>query len=396
MVTILIFILILGILVLVHEFGHFITARKSGMKVFEFGFGYPPRAVGVYRDPQTKKFKWVFGRVKSPKGDHAADLINTVGGGEREEEFSATLYSLNWLPIGGFCKIKGENGEGVEEKDSFGYQKAWKKIIVLCAGVVMNFFLAVLVLGLGFMIGLPTDFSQGVDRKAIIVEQPQVIIQQAEKGMPAEKAGLQFGDKVLKINEEPIETTQELIDYVSTKSGETLLFTIDRSNEEKVVSIIPEFSSELNRAVIGIMPADAGIIRYPWYLALYKGLVASVFGLLNIFIAFYLLIKNLVMGQGLLFDVSGPVGIATVVGQSAKLGFNYLLNVTAMISLSLAAINILPIPALDGGRILFILIAKVIRRPVPMKYEQLAHTLGFVLLMLLVVVVTWRDVARLF
>jgi len=97
-----------------------------------------------------------------------------------------------------------------------------------------------------------------------------------------------------------------------------------------------------------------------------------------------------------LFDVAGPVGIANIVGQSAKLGINYLLNVTAMLSLSLAAINILPIPALDGGRILFIIIEKIIRRPVPMKYEQLAHTIGFMLLMLLVVVVTWRDVVGLF
>ena len=128
--TIIIFIIILGIIVLAHEFGHFITARKSGMKVYEFGIGFPPRAIGVYRDPKTKKFVWVFGKGKTK-------LKQAVAGEEIEEqEFPATLYSLNWLPIGGFCKIKGENGEKAVEPDSFGYQKAWKKVIVLSAGVI--------------------------------------------------------------------------------------------------------------------------------------------------------------------------------------------------------------------------------------------------------------------
>ncbi|MBT3948650.1 RIP metalloprotease RseP, partial [Candidatus Parcubacteria bacterium] len=171
---------------------------------------------------------------------------------------------------------------------------------------------------------------------------------------------------------------------------------IARGDEEFVTKVIPEVFEGEQVAKIGIALADAGIIRYPWHIAIYKGFVAAIFGLINIFVAFYFLVKNLVLGQGLLFDVAGPVGIANIVGQSAKLGINYLLNVTAMLSLSLAAINILPIPALDGGRILFIIIEKIIRRPVPMKYEQLAHTIGFMLLMLLVVVVTWRDVVGLF
>ncbi|EKE07086.1 MAG: membrane-associated zinc metalloprotease [uncultured bacterium] len=147
---------------------------------------------------------------------------------------------------------------------------------------------------------------------------------------------------------------------------------------------------------LGIALADAGVIRYPWYIAIYKGFVATFIGLINIFVGFYYLLKGLILGQGLVFDVAGPVGIANIVGQSAKLGFNYLLNITAMLSLSLAAINILPIPALDGGRIVFVVLEKILKKPVPMKYEQIAHTIGFVLLMTLIVVVTWRDVAKLF
>ena len=170
-----IFIIILGIIVLAHEFGHFITARKSGMKVYEFGIGFPPRAIGVYRDPKTKKFVWVFGKGKTK-------LKQAVAGEEIEEqEFPATLYSLNWLPIGGFCKIKGENGEKAVEPDSFGYQKAWKKVIVLSAGVIMNVILAGIVLGIGFIIGLPTDMSQGVDKRAIVITPAEVMIQSVEK-----------------------------------------------------------------------------------------------------------------------------------------------------------------------------------------------------------------------
>jgi len=129
---------------------------------------------------------------------------------------------------------------------------------------------------------------------------------------------------------------------------------------------------------------------------LVKGFIAAGIGFVNIMITFYILIKGLIVGQGLMFELAGPVGIATIVGQGAKLGINYLLNITAMISLSLAVINILPFPALDGGRILFILIGGIIRRPVPLKYEQIAHTLGFLLLMVLFIFITARDVINLF
>ncbi|MFZ2189983.1 MAG: RIP metalloprotease RseP [Candidatus Magasanikiibacteriota bacterium] len=388
--TIIIFILILALVVLFHEFGHFITARKSGMKVYEFGFGFPPRAIGVYRDPITKKFVWVFGRGKN-------NLKSTVGGdGNRvEDEFPATLYSFNWLPLGGFCKMKGENGEKANEPDSFGFQKAWKRIIVLSAGVIMNVILAGLLLSIGFVVGLPADLSMGIDKQAIVLQESVVTVQMVEKDSPADKAGLKYGDKIISINNTAIKTVDELVSYLKTNKAD---------QSDKTVAIIrgtEQLSITMDTAQIkenedyprfGFSPADVGIVRYPWYLAIYKGFVAAGFGVINIFLAFFILIKNLVMGQGLAFDVSGPVGIAVMVGDSARLGINYLINVAAMISLSLAVINILPIPALDGGRILFILIEKIFRRPVPMKYEQLAHTIGFLLLMILIILVTGRDI----
>ncbi|PIZ96027.1 MAG: hypothetical protein COX80_02465 [Candidatus Magasanikbacteria bacterium CG_4_10_14_0_2_um_filter_33_14] len=412
MLTILLFILILGILVVAHEFGHFITARKSGMKVFEFGFGFPPRVAGFYRDPETKKIVWILGNGKKKSDEQTkeqkATLANTVGGEEREEEYPATLWSINLLPLGGFVKIKGENGENAREADSFGAQKAWKRIIVLAAGVIMNVILAIVVLSIGFMIGLPTDLSEGVDSQAIMVEQPSVVVQQVEDNSPAKIAGIEFGDKILRIGSADMAwfenenllgeeiNSQKLIEYVNAHSSEEMSLVIKRSEEDLVIKMTPEMIKNADSPKLGIALADAGVIRYPWYLAIYKGFIATFIVLINIFVGFYFLLKNLILGHGLVFDIAGPVGIASLVGQSAKLGFNYLLNITAMLSLSLAAINILPIPALDGGRIVFVILEKILKKPVPMKYEQIAHTIGFLLLMTLIVVVTWRDVAKLF
>ncbi|MBT4121295.1 MAG: RIP metalloprotease RseP [Candidatus Magasanikbacteria bacterium] len=393
MATVIIFILILSLLVLVHEWGHFITATKFGMKVHEFGIGFPPRAFGIYKDPKTGKWVWTRGKGKS-------DLQKTVSGNENTEDmdYPSTLYSFNWLPLGGFVRIKGENGEEANESDSFGHHKAWKRIVVLAAGVFMNIVLAGVVLGIGFMIGLPSDTSMGLDKGAVLVDSSKVLVQMVDKNSPAEEAGIQYGDHVLSVAGVEVTKVDDLINYLTNSAveGEESEIKIRRNGEELNLSIKPELIGDVAEYPrFGFSPADVGIVRYPWYMAIYKGFAAAIFGLINIFIIFYLLIKNLILGQGLVMEVSGPVGIAKMVGDSAKLGFNYLLNVTAMISLSLAAINILPIPALDGGRILFVIIEKIIRRPVPMKYEQIAHTIGFVLLMVLIVVVTGRDILNL-
>lgn len=389
MMTVLIFLIVLSVLVLAHEWGHFIVAKKSGMKVHEFGWGFPPRACGAYKDPKTNKWVFVWGKGKS-------NLKETVGGEARQEEYPTTLYSVNWLPLGGFVKIKGENGEDAAASDSFASQKIWKRALVLVAGVVMNFILAVVLLGIGFMIGLPTDISGGVDKHAIIVQKPFVSIQQVEKDSPAEKSGLVFGDTVTAFNAAPITSSEQLRGLIKEAGFTPSKIEVEREGEKMTLEVAPAKIGGEDAPRLGVMLADAGIVRYPWYLALYKGLVAASIGLINIFVAFFLLIKGLIVGEGMAFDVSGPVGIATVVGQSARMGIQYLINVSALISLSLAAMNILPIPALDGGRLLFVMIEAIIRRPVPVRYEQAAHSIGFLLLMALIVVVTYRDIARLF
>lgn len=390
MTTIILFIIILSILVFVHEFGHFYTAKKSGMKVYEFAIGFPPRAIGVYKDPRTKKWIWIKGKGKS-------NLKKTVAGEEQQEEYPSTIYSINWLPLGGFVRIKGENGEQSADSDSFGYQAVWKKLLVLVAGVTMNFVLAAILLGIGFMIGLPTDVSRGFsDKQAQMIGQPKVLVQQVEADSPAKEAGLLLGDEIMRINGVHMTSVQDVIDTIQTHGEQELAIDIKRKEETLSYVVTPKIQMEGETARIGTVLADAAIIRYPWYLALWKGLSAATIGVINILLAFFFLIKGLILGQGMAFGVSGPVGIASIIGQSARLGITHLINVTAMISLSLAVINILPIPALDGGRMLFIILGKIIRKPVPLKYEQIAHTLGFVFLMILIVIVTVRDVLGLF
>ncbi|KKT25488.1 MAG: Membrane-associated zinc metalloprotease [Candidatus Magasanikbacteria bacterium GW2011_GWA2_43_9] len=362
------------------------------MKVYEFGFGFPPRAFGWYKDPKTGKFVFVQGKGKNT-------LKETVGGEDREtpDEFPATVYSLNWLPLGGFVKIKGENGELAQEPDSFGSKPFWKKASVLIAGVSMNVVLAAVLLAIGFMIGLPADSEVLRDPRAIVVEEPAVTAQQVENGSPADTSGIKYGDILLAIDDTPLITSEDLLTYVEAHPTDEVTLTVKRGEEELRLTMMPaQLSDEDTVPRLGIILADAGIIRFPWYIALWKGVLAALFGFVNIFAAFFFLIKGLIMGQGLAFSVAGPVGIAVVVGESARLGLSYLINIMAMLSLSLAVINILPIPALDGGRLFFVIYERMFKKPVPMKYEQAAHTIGFLLLMLLIVVVTWRDISNLF
>jgi len=376
----------------VHEWGHFFVARKSGIKVYEFGFGFPPRAFGWYKDPKTGKFVFVNGKGKNT-------LKETVGGEDREspDEFPATVYSLNWLPLGGFVKIKGENGELAQESDSFGSKPFWKKGSVLIAGVTMNVFLAAVLLSAGFTIGLPADKDVLSDPRAIVVEEPAVTAQQVENGSPADSAGVKYGDILLSISGTPLITSSDLVTYVEAHPTEEAILEVKRGEDIVTLTLTPaQLSDEDATPRLGIILADAGIVRYPWYIAIWKGILVALFGVVNIFLTFFFLIKGLVTGQGLAFSVAGPVGIAVVVGESARLGMSYLINIVAMLSLSLAVINILPIPALDGGRLFFVVYERLFKKPVPMKYEQTAHTIGFLLLMILIVVVTWRDITNLF
>lgn len=354
LITLIVFIFILGLLVFVHEFGHFIAARKNGVKVEEFGFGFPPRIFGVKR-------------------------------GE-------TIYSLNWIPLGGFVKIKGETGEHKEDADSFAHKKIWQRALILAGGVLMNFVLAAVLLSFGFTIGLP-QVVDGENHFAKVRDAKIQIVQILEN-TPAKEAGLEPGDTILSIDGKIFEKVEDIQEYTNQKIGEPMHFVFERNGQQIEKEIAPILLPETGKGGIGVGLLKSGLVSYPWYLALWKGIEATIFYGREIIVALCELIKNLIMTQRVAVDLSGPVGIAVLTGQVTRMGFIYLLQFTALLSVNLAIINFLPFPALDGGRILFLAVEKIRHKPVSPKIENLIHNIGFAILMILVLLVTYRDIVR--
>jgi regulator of sigma E protease len=419
MTSLLFFLAVLAILVLSHEFGHFIAAKKTGMKVCEFGFGFPPRIFGI-QFLKEKKIK----KLAEVETIEANDEIVPLGNGEnivkeiitdtiREideikekrswrfvwwnrpleeaDELYGTVYSLNLLPLGGFVKIKGENGEDASDPQSFAAKKIWQRAIVLSAGVVFNILLAMALLSVGYFIGLPqsldgvSDVSGVNDRR---IEVLGVLV-----GKPAEKAGVASGDIILQVGDLQNPRLRQMQNYVDENRDKNIFVKISRNGEIIEKKIIPEIYKDSGKAGFGVSIAEVGTVKYSFFKAIYHGIITTVWYVKEIFIALFFLIKGLLSGAGASEAVSGPVGIAVMTGRAARLGIIYLIQFTAMLSLNLAIFNFLPIPALDGGRLLFLGIAKLRGRPVAQKVEGIFHTVGFALLMLLVIFVTVRDIA---
>lgn len=349
--TTIIFIIILGILVLVHELGHFWTARKFKVLVEEFGFGFPP-----------KLFSWV---------------------GKK------TTYSLNWIPIGGFVKIKGEGGECKNEEDSFSYQKAWKRLIILVAGVSMNIILAFVLLSIGFMIGLPGVVDQQVNGADITNEKVQIV--QIEKNSIAEKIGLQTNDQIISIDDQNVISVESVIKQIQNDSDRKLNILIKRANQ--TISKEATFAAG-EKMVLGVYLVKSGIVQYPWWQAIVQGFKATIYTLVQIVLALFLLIKGVFVGQGPSLELAGPIGVAVLTGEMKKMGIAYLLQFTAFLSLNLAIVNLLPLPALDGGRILFIIIEKIRRKPNNEDIERIIHSVGFFALLFVMFLVTYKDLSK--
>jgi regulator of sigma E protease len=373
--TILIFIGILAILVLVHEFGHFYVAKKSGMVVHEFGFGFPPRLVGVKKI--NNKWKVVWGHQKS------------ISDSEINQGDESTLYSINLIPLGGFVRIMGENNEQEDNPKSFINKPFWPRLFTLVAGVFMNVVLAWFLFTIGFAVGLPVaiDSPDQIPSGANFTN-ARVAIIEVVKGLPAEKAGLKPGDVILKLNNQPIQTMQEVRDYIKNNAGSQILFNINRAQENLNIEVSSEKNPLPGEGPTGIALASLGTMRFAWYLAPWQGLKTTVVALKNVTVGIF----QLVTGKLGLSAVGGPVKIAQLVGQARQSGFFHLLNLTTMLSLSLAVLNILPFPALDGGRVLFLVIEKIRGKRNNQKLEQFVNTAGFVFLLLIMVLVTIKDV----
>ncbi len=366
--TIIVFLVVLTFLVFVHELGHFLTARKFGAKVEEFGLGIPPRVVGVYK----KQGKW---RV-------------VWGNKSIDPSLPSTVYSLNALPIGGFVRIKGEDGQSTDS-DSFAVKKPYQRFFILVAGVVMNFITAIVLFSIIFMVGInmPYDINNPVN----IGDKVFVQIGNVLKDSPANKSGVVPGDIVVSVNGKEIENTVQFSKIVSTSDKVDLVLKRDKA--EVSVSIIPEYIEEAQgRKAIGVEIVDTTFVRYNPFSALVQGTITTVNVTGKMGKALGEIVYGLFQGEKPTEEVAGPVGIAVYTKKAMDMGLSTLLQFAALLSLNLAVINIIPFPALDGGRILFIIIEKILRRPVSQKVEGIVHTVGFSLLILLIIIITVKDV----
>ncbi len=376
LITIIVFVLVLSVLVFVHEFGHYFSARRLGVKSEEFGFGFPPRIFGVYKN---KEGKW-----------------KKVWGNKKVEDNSDTIYSINWILVGGFVKIKGQDGEDKDMTDSFSSKKIWKRAVILASGVFMNIVLALVIISAGLMIGFPQSVDLNNLPAGARVKNSQVQIAQVIADSPALEAGLQTSDIIKSIDGQEVKSSDDVINFIEADTDNNISLTVSRADEVKEFNIVPKVQDGSDKKIIGIAFSDTATIQYPWYRALWEGAKMTGQLLWAIVYAFYDLIRNLIVGQGASVEVAGPIGIADLTGQMVRMGFVYLLQFTALLSLNLAIINILPFPALDGGRLLFLLIEKIKGKPVKQEIEAVFHNIGFMLLMALVVWVTFKDILNIF
>lgn len=353
-------IIILGVLVFVHELGHFTVAKWFGVRVDEFGMGLPPRAIKLFKRGETE-------------------------------------YTLNWVPFGGFVKIHGEDSLDKNDPDyhrSLVAKKWWQQILVLIAGVTMNAVLAWILFSGSLMVGAPTAMS---DAGNVVLKNPVLTVLEVAPNSPAEKAGLEAGDKILKVSSSSAILSNAAPDAFtsfiqSTKSGDSLSIEIKRGAQVKDLAVIPSSTLVPGHQAIGVAIDMVGIAPgLSFFKAFENGFLVTINTIRGTFDAFGLLIT----GHLSLNSLSGPVGLTKVVGQAERIGFMYVVMITAVISINLAVINILPLPALDGGRILFVIIETIIRRPLSKKFVEWANGIGFSLLIILMLVITVKDVIHL-
>lgn len=354
--TIIAFILILGLIIFVHEFGHFLAAKKFGIAVEEFGFGFPPRLI-------SKKFK-------------------------------GTIYSLNLIPLGGFVKIKGESGEKTTDPDSFQQKKIWQRLIIVAAGVLMNLLLAMILISIGYSLGLPTIIDEQITRGGMIKNQQLQIIEVLELS-PADKVGINFGDIILQYDQQQSTTVEDFKTYIQTHSQQEINLQIKRGKEILNFSVQPQILTDfLPTPSIGIGLAQIGLVAYPWYKSLWYGIKNTIDLTGRIIVALFMILKDLIITKKVTTEIAGPVGIAFLTGQVVNLGFIYVLQFTALLSINLAIVNFLPLPALDGGRFTLLIIEKIRKKAINYKIEALIHNLGFILLLLLVIFISFKDFQR--
>lgn len=378
-----IFFALLALLVLTHELGHFLMSRWMGVTVEEFGFGLPPRLIGIVKilDKEKKKSFW--------KIIHKYSKINYDN-----KEAISPIYSLNAIPFGGFVKIFGEDGDERKDPKSFGAKSVSRRFLILVAGIVMNFLLGVALFTIGYWSGFPE-----IVEDSVAINNAKVQVLNVSPRSPAEVAGLKTGDTIQSIilptkEKFTINKVIDLQNISKENAGKSVTLEVTRGNDLYRLNLTPRVNPPDGEGPIGIYPARIGIVHYPIIEALKISFMESIQLIWIMYDYFKNIISHLIQAQKVSVDVSGPIGIVVLTNQFREMGFPYLIKFAGLISLNLAFINFLPFPALDGGRILFLLIEKIKGRPISQKIEQTIHAVGMYALLLLMVLITFKDVSR--
>lgn len=329
--TIIYAIIIFCLLIFVHELGHFIVAKVCGVKVNEFAIGMGPAI------------------FKKQKGE--------------------TLYAVRLFPIGGFCAMEGED-EDSEDDRAFNNKPAWQRALVLTAGSFMNLLTAVVL-----MIVI-----------AFVVGQATTTVNEVLDDSPAYRAGMMSGDRIVEVDGTAVDEWNDVITYIGESSRDTADIVVERDGAQQTLTAALEYDKESGRNKIGITPEMKHSVA---------GSVGSgMKNTWNMTVMMYKVIKQLFTGDVSVSELSGPVGIVYAVNQSAKAGVIYVVYLASLLSLNLAIMNMLPFPALDGGRLLFLLIRKITGKRITDAIEGKIHFIGIILLMVLMVYVTWNDIVK--
>ena len=363
-----IFILVLLVIILVHEFGHFIVAKKSGIRVDEFGFGFPPKLFG--------------------------------------KKFGETEYTFNLLPIGGFVKIFGEtpNEGSLSEKDiqrSFIHKSKLTQAAVLSAGVFFNFLLAWVLIILTFSLGILSSVNNTLPEGAYI-EDAQPMFVAVAKTSAAYEAGIRSGDLPIRLISEGDTllkmTNADLQGFVADHTTDTITVEYKkRSGDVYSVNVVPQMSETLGRSILGVAVEDVGTLVLPSFgSAVVEGTKYTGAAIVGIAGGLHSFLMNVIAGSANFEEVAGPVGLFGIVGDAAAGGSVAIIMLTAVISINLGIINLLPFPALDGGRLLFLGIEAVRGKPIQPQIINVLNSLGFFFLIFLMIMITYHDVVKMF
>lgn len=339
MITAIWTIVIFCVIIAIHEFGHFITAKLSGITVYEFAIGMGPKLFGF--------------------------------------EKGGTKYSFRLLPIGGYCAMEGEDGNS-DDKNAFCNKSAWKRFIVLFSGAAMNMLLGFLIFV--FLVSVASPL-------------PSNVVSEVIEGSAMEQAGILPGDKIVKMESENfssnIRTYSDIAFFKYQNQNAETVITVKRGNEKLTFIVMPTVIDDSGEPMFDFLPST---FQKNIFDTLYVALCESIFVVKLVLISFW----QLITGTAPLTSVAGPVGVVSEINNAAQMGYMSVLNLAALISINLGVVNLFPFPALDGGRILFLIIEKIRRKPLSQNHEAMIHFIGMAILLLFALFITFFDIKRLF